>query len=105
MVAQGRHKTCPYEDEKRGIFSGERIINIIELESVILMHDMPEKGLQAGDIGTVVQVYFGDEVEVEFVRATGETQALLTLTVGDVRKIGVRDMLAARQLVERKKMH
>ena len=75
-------------------------MKLAELECVVLTRDIPERGLRAGDIGTVVQVYCGDEVEVEFIRASGETQALITLTVGDVRKIGYRDMLAARELAE-----
>ena len=70
------------------------------LECVVLTHDIPESGLRSGDIGTVVEVYPEGGLEVEFVRASGETQALLTLIVSDVRKIGVRDMLAARELAE-----
>jgi hypothetical protein len=33
---------------------------------------------------------------VEFVTATGATQAVLTLPVDEVRAVGARDMLAAR---------
>ncbi len=73
---------------------------LTKLEPVVLMRDMPEKGLMAGDIGTVVPVYCGDEAEVEFVRASGETQALLTLSYGDVRKVDSRDMITTRRLAE-----
>ncbi|MCL4819621.1 MAG: DUF4926 domain-containing protein [Vicinamibacteria bacterium] len=66
------------------------------LETVVLTHDIPEQGLKAGDLGAVVEVYDGDGVEVEFVRASGETTALVTLTVSDLRPVSDRDMLAVR---------
>lgn len=55
------------------------------LEPVVLTHDLPEHGLKAGDLGAVVEVYEQDSVEVEFVRASGETTALLTLRTTDIR--------------------
>jgi hypothetical protein len=55
------------------------------LETVVLTHDLPEHGLKAGDLGAVVEVYDQDAVEGEFVRASGETTALLTLGMADVR--------------------
>lgn len=76
-------------------------MNIAELECVVLTRDMPEKGLMTEDIGTVVQVYCGDEVEVEFIRASGETQALLTLSFGDIRKVDSSDMITTRRLALR----
>ena len=75
-------------------------MKLANLESVVLTRDIQERGLQAGDIGTVVQVYCGDEVEVEFVRASGETQALLTLSYGDIRKVDSGDMITTRRLDE-----
>mgnify|MGYP001583942732 CR=1 FL=1 len=66
----------------------------------MLTRDIPERGLRAGDIGTVVQVYCGDEVEVEFLRASGETHALLTLSFGDIRKMDSGDMVTTRRLAE-----
>jgi len=75
-------------------------MKLAKLESVVIMRDMPEKGLRAGDIGTVVQIYCGDEVEVEFTRASGETQALLTLSFGDIRKVDSGDMITTRRLAE-----
>ena len=70
------------------------------LDVVVLERDLPVHGLKKGDLGAVVELYEPDGVEVEFVRVSGETQALLTLTVGDIRKIGYRDMLVARELAE-----
>jgi Domain of unknown function (DUF4926) len=66
------------------------------LECVVLVHDIAEHGLRAGDVGAVVMVYEPDGLEVEFVTANGGTRALLTLKVDEVRKAGPGDMLAIR---------
>lgn len=66
------------------------------LESVVLVRDLPEHGLQKGDLGAVVEVYDPDGLEIEFVTASGKTKALLTLKVGDVRKIQDTDLIAVR---------
>ena len=50
------------------------------LDTVVLDRDLPEHGLRNGDLGAVVQVYEPDGLEVEFVTASGKTQALVTLT-------------------------
>jgi hypothetical protein len=71
-----------------------------KLECVVLAHDVPEHGLRAGDLGTVVEVYPVGGVEVEFVRGSGVTQAVLTLSERNVRKIDSRDLLATRRLAE-----
>ncbi|MBI2907294.1 MAG: DUF4926 domain-containing protein [Chloroflexi bacterium] len=71
-----------------------------KLECVVLAHDVPEHGLQAGDLGAVVEVYPQGGLEVEFIRASGATQALLTLSEQDVRKIDPRDLMATRRLAE-----
>lgn len=71
-----------------------------KLECVVLTHDFPEHGLRAGDLGTVVELYPEGAVEVEFVRASGATQALLTLTERDLRKIDSNDLLATRRLAQ-----
>ena len=71
-----------------------------KLECVVLTHDVPEHMLRAGDLGTVVEVYPEGGVEVEFVRGSGSTQALLTLNEQDVRRIDSRDLLATRRLAE-----
>ncbi len=49
------------------------------LDTVVLTHDLADVGLCAGDIGAIVQLYSTAAVEVEFVSASGRTQALLTL--------------------------
>jgi len=71
-----------------------------KLECVVLAHDVPEHDLRAGDLGTVVEIYPGGGVEVEFVRGSGTTQAILTLSERDVRRIDSQDLLTTRRLAE-----
>jgi hypothetical protein len=52
-----------------------------ELETVVLERDIPEHGLRKGDLGSVVELYEPDGLDVEFVRACGKTQALVTVTL------------------------
>ena len=68
------------------------------LDSVALTHDLPDEGLRRGDLGAVVEVHAADAWEVEFVAASGRTQALLTLTSADLRHIGDQDLIAVRSL-------
>ncbi len=68
------------------------------LETVVLVRDLPEHDLREGDLGTVVEVYEPNGLEVEFVTAAGKTQALLTLTVDDVRSVIDTDLIAVRRL-------
>ena len=73
---------------------------IRELDTVVLTHDIQERGLQRGDMGAVVHDYQdGQTFEVEFVSAEGKTVALLTLTAADVRPMRGREILHARELV------
>ena len=67
-----------------------------ELDTVVLLKDLPEAGLRGGDLGAVVQVYGTEALEVEFVTASGRTQALLTLPIKDVRPVRDDDLLAVR---------
>ncbi|HEY4641805.1 MAG TPA: DUF4926 domain-containing protein [Thermoanaerobaculia bacterium] len=69
-----------------------------ELDTIVLSRDLPEQGLRRGDLGAVVQVYDADAFEVEFVTASGRTQALVTLTTADVRSISDEDLLSVRTL-------
>ena len=68
------------------------------LDTVVLDRDLPEVGLRRGDLGAVVEVYDDDGLEVEFVAASGRTQAVVTLQARDVRAIDDRDLLAVRPL-------
>jgi len=66
------------------------------LDTVVLTHDLADVGLCAGDIGAIVQLYSTAAVEVEFVSASGRTQALLTLRADDLRAVRDDDLLAVR---------
>lgn len=66
------------------------------LDTVVLDCGLPEHGLRNGGLGAVVQVYEPDGLEVEFVTASGKTQALATLNVNDVRPVQDSDIIAVR---------
>ena len=68
------------------------------LDTVVLMHDLPEHSLRAGDLGAVVHVSSSDELEVEFVTASDRTEAVATLRSSDVRAIESSDMIAVRSV-------
>ena len=68
------------------------------LDTVVLERDIPEYSLESGDLGVVVQLYDPDGLEVEFVSASGKTEALVTLTVRDVRHVMDSDLIAVRRL-------
>ena len=71
------------------------------LDTVVLIRDLPQHGLRAGDLGAVVEVYAPDGLEVEFVAASGKTQALVTLRPNDVRPVADDDLIAVRSLNRR----
>ncbi len=56
-----------------------------ELDTVVLLRDLPDVGLRAGDMGAIVHLYSPDAFEVEFVARSGHTVALRTLSTSDVR--------------------
>lgn len=61
---------------------------IEELENVVLLSDVPEKGLKAGDVGTVVLVIQdGVGYVVEFMTLNGETVAVVTLNATQIRAV------------------
>ena len=72
---------------------------IKEHDRVVLLKDVPEEGLKAGDVGTVVHVYRqGEAFEVEFMTLEGETVTVVTLPSSQVRAVGKRDIAHARKL-------
>ncbi|MEN8131699.1 MAG: DUF4926 domain-containing protein [Pseudomonadota bacterium] len=66
------------------------------LDTVVLDTDIPEHNLIKGDLGTVVEIYEPDGIEVEFVMGTGKTRALLTLNKNDIRSLSESDVLSVR---------
>lgn len=72
---------------------------IKEHDCVVLEKDLPEEGLKAGDIGTVVHIHQGPAgYEVEFMTLTGQTIAVATLLAEQVRPIARRDVAHVREL-------
>jgi len=68
------------------------------LDVVVLRHDLLAHGLRSGDLGAVVEVYGPDAIGVEFVAASGRTQALVTLRPEDLREVGDNDLVSVRPL-------
>ena len=70
---------------------------IQELESVVLTVDLPEYGLEKGDIGTVVLIHEEEKgYEVEFMTLQGETIAVLSLLAEQVRSVAHGELAHAR---------
>ena len=70
---------------------------IKELDQIVLKEDLPEYGLQTGDLGTVVLVHQnGKGYEVEFVALDGESLAVVSLFANQVRPIREREIAKAR---------
>jgi hypothetical protein len=67
------------------------------LDTIVLDRDLPEHGLRKGDLGSVVEVYEPDGLEVEFVTASGRSAALVTLNGRDVRPVSDDDLVSVRR--------
>ena len=75
---------------------------INELDQVVLASDVPAEGLVAGDVGTVVLIHRdGQAFEVEFLTLEGTTVAVVTLEASQVRPVGKREIVHARELLSR----
>jgi hypothetical protein len=70
------------------------------LDTVVLDRDLPSAHLKAGDLGAIVEVYEPDGLEVEFVTASGRTEALVTLKEADVRPVADSDLISVRSLAK-----
>jgi hypothetical protein len=82
----------------RDCVSGRPDVKYQTLDTVVLDRDIPADYLCKGDLGTVVETYEPDGLEVEFMTAAGRTQALVTLNVDDVRPIADDDVISVRRL-------
>jgi hypothetical protein len=72
---------------------------IKEHERVVLNTPVATKGLEPGDVGTVVHVYpDGRAYEVEFITLDGRTAAVVILEGSQVRPVGKREITHAREL-------
>ena len=74
-------------------------MTIKEHDCEVLTDDVPEAGLEAGDISTVVHVHTGGSgYEVEFMTLAGRTLAVVTLRPAQMRSIQPRDVAHVREL-------
>ncbi len=67
-----------------------------ELDRAVLEVDLPDFGLKAGDIGTVVLEHDGRGYEVEFLTLDGETLAVVSLASDQVRPVRSGEIAQAR---------
>ena len=73
---------------------------IKEHDCIVLTQDLPDEGLQAGGVGTVVHIHQdGAAYEVEFVTLTGQTVAVATVLPAQLRPVGRQDITHAREMV------
>ena len=71
-----------------------------ELDMVVLVRDLPDHLLRSGDTGAIVHLHSPDAFEVEFMRASGTTVAVIELTAADVRLARDDDQMAVRSHAE-----
>jgi len=72
---------------------------IKEHDRIVLLKDLPEDGLQAGDVGTVIHIHRkGEAFEVEFMTLDGGTVAVITLLSSQIRAVSKRDIAHVREL-------
>ena len=70
-----------------------------EHDQIVLTSDLPEEGLKAGDVGTIVHVHrHGEAFEVEFLTLDGDTVAVATVLASQVRAVSNKDITHARQM-------
>jgi hypothetical protein len=70
-----------------------------ELDAIVLTINLPEYGLTASDLGTVVTMHAGGEgFEVEFVTLDGETLAVVSLSAAQDRPVARHEIAHARPL-------
>ncbi len=61
---------------------------IKEHDCIVLTQNLPDEGLRAGDVGTVVNVHEGGAAyQVEFVTLTGQTVAVATVQASQLRPV------------------
>lgn len=72
---------------------------IKEFDRVALTVDLPEYGLEVGDVGVVVLIHGEDEgYELEIFAADGHTLNVISVTATQVRPVNRRDVLHVRAI-------
>lgn len=68
-----------------------------EYEEVVLLADKPQYGLEAGDMGTVVDVdKTGQQATLEFFALDGTTLAVVPVSIHDIRPVNSNEIAHAR---------
>jgi hypothetical protein len=74
---------------------------IQEFDQVALALDLPAYGLEAGDVGTVVDITpNGKQFTLEFFNFEGETMAVVPVSPEQVRSLASREVMHARPLIQ-----
>jgi hypothetical protein len=69
-------------------------------DCVVLTANLPEEGLLAGDVGTIIHIHKdGVAYEVEFITLTGTTIAVATVEASQLRPVRRQDINHVRELV------
>lgn len=63
---------------------------IKELDSVVLLIDIPAHKLEKGDVGTVVKILDRNTVEVEFINENGITTAMLPVSKKNIIRLNLK---------------
>ena len=72
---------------------------IKEFDRVVLVSDLPEHHLRAGDVGVVVLIHSKDAgYEVEFFTLKGQTLDVVTVEASQVRPVENTEVMHARPL-------
>lgn len=75
---------------------------IKEHDCIVLTQDIPDEGLEAGDVGTVIHIHRdGAAYEVEFITFTGQTVAVTTVPPSHLRPVTRQDITHAREIAAR----
>lgn len=72
---------------------------IQEHDCIVLTANLPEEGLEAGDVGTVIHIH--DDAAayvVEFMTLTGTTVAVATVLSSQLRPVGKCDLTHVREV-------
>ncbi len=72
---------------------------IKEHDCIVLTQGIPDEGMEAGDVGTIVHIHHDHAAyEVEFVTLTGQTVAVATVLPSQLRPVNRRDLAHVREL-------
>ncbi|MCI0379591.1 MAG: DUF4926 domain-containing protein [Gemmataceae bacterium] len=72
---------------------------IREHDCIVLTQDIPDEGLKAGDVGTVIHIHRDAAAyQVEFMTLTGQTLAVATVLPGQLLPVSARDVSHVREL-------